>query len=134
MCRDGNAAPFTPSSVVATTVGTMSLRFTDANHATLNYSYNGAAVTKSITRQSFSTAPTCVWSAFDRSFSNNFQDLWWNPSESGWGVNVAHQGDILFATLFTYDENGNVLTPKSTVEAIRAVYVPEIHPSAVALA
>jgi hypothetical protein len=31
-------------------------------------------------------------------------------------------------------ENVNVLTPKSTVEAIRAVYVPEIHPSAVALA
>jgi hypothetical protein len=34
------------------------------------------------------------------------QDLWWNPAESGWGINVAHQGEKAFATLFTYDANG----------------------------
>jgi hypothetical protein len=50
-----------------------------------------------------------VWSAYDRGFSDNFQDLWWNPNESGWGVNVTHQGSILFATLFTYDANGKGL-------------------------
>ena len=33
----------------------------------------------------------------------NYQGLWWNPQESGWGVNFAHQGDIVFATWFTYD-------------------------------
>ncbi len=54
-------------------------------------------------RIAFSTSPTCSWSAFDRSYASNYQDLWWNPTESGWGVNVTHQGDILFATLFTYD-------------------------------
>lgn len=32
----------------------------------------------------------------------NFQGLWWNPQESGWGINFAHQGDIVFATWFTY--------------------------------
>ena len=32
----------------------------------------------------------------------NFQDLWWNPSESGWGVNIAQQSDTLFATWFIY--------------------------------
>ena len=31
--------------------------------------------------------------------------LWWNPAENGWGVNFTHQGNILFATLFTYDAN-----------------------------
>jgi hypothetical protein len=30
-------------------------------------------------------------------------DLWWNPDESGWGVNIVHQADTLFATLFVYD-------------------------------
>ena len=38
--------------------------------------------------------------------SRNFQGLWWNApagSESGWGINFAHQGDIVFATWFTYD-------------------------------
>src|SRR5881394_1905102 len=29
-------------------------------------------------------------------------DMWFNPAESGWGLNVIHQGDTLFATLFVY--------------------------------
>jgi hypothetical protein len=36
----------------------------------------------------------------------SFQDMWWNPSESGWGVNVVQQGDILFATWFVYGPDG----------------------------
>jgi hypothetical protein len=39
----------------------------------------------------------------------NFQDLWWNSpanSEPGWGVNITHQGNILFATWFTYGPDG----------------------------
>jgi hypothetical protein len=36
----------------------------------------------------------------------NFSDLWWNPNESGWGVNLQQQGNIVFATWFTYDANG----------------------------
>src|SRR5260221_669503 len=38
--------------------------------------------------------------------SDTYQGLWWNSpagSESGWGLNIAHQGDTLFATWFTYD-------------------------------
>jgi hypothetical protein len=38
-----------------------------------------------------------------------FQGLWWNApagSESGWGLNVAHQSDTIFATWFTYDATG----------------------------
>lgn len=34
--------------------------------------------------------------------ANNYQDLWWNPSESGWGINISHQGDVMFATWFIY--------------------------------
>ncbi len=40
--------------------------------------------------------------------ANNYQALWWrSPAgfESGWGVNIAHQGNILFATWFTYDSS-----------------------------
>lgn len=36
----------------------------------------------------------------------NYQGLWWNSpagSESGWGVNFAHQGDTIFASWFTYN-------------------------------
>jgi len=36
----------------------------------------------------------------------NYQGLWFNPAESGWGINFAHQGDIIFASWFTYDLTG----------------------------
>jgi lysyl endopeptidase len=38
--------------------------------------------------------------------SANYTALWWNPAESGWGINFAHQGDVIFATWFTYDLTG----------------------------
>ena len=28
---------------------------------------------------------------------SNYQSLWWNPQESGWGINLAHQGNTIFA-------------------------------------
>jgi hypothetical protein len=33
-------------------------------------------------------------------------DMWFDPAESGWGLNVIHQGDTLFATLFVYGPDG----------------------------
>jgi hypothetical protein len=42
----------------------------------------------------------------------NYGGLWWNApagSESGWGINLAHQGDTIFATWFTYDLTGKGL-------------------------
>jgi hypothetical protein len=32
--------------------------------------------------------------------------LWWNPTESGWGVTVTQQTNIIFVTMFTYDSAG----------------------------
>ena len=49
----------------------------------------------------------------------NYQGLWWNAAESGWGVNLVHQGDQVFATWYTYDTNGkatwlSMLAPRTT--------------------
>ncbi len=38
-------------------------------------------------------------------WGTDISDLWWNPNESGWGANVAHQGDILFMTLYVYGDD-----------------------------
>ena len=53
--------------------------------------------------------------------SANYEGLWWNApagSESGWGINFAHQGDVIFASWFTYDLHGKgwwlVMTAPST--------------------
>jgi hypothetical protein len=40
---------------------------------------------------------------------HSYQGFWWNAqagSESGWGLSIAHQGDTLFVTWFTYDLAG----------------------------
>ena len=39
-------------------------------------------------------------------WANNYQDLWWNANESGWGINISHQGDVMFASWFIYGPNG----------------------------
>jgi len=37
----------------------------------------------------------------------NYQGLWWGgAAENGWGLNFAHQGDVLFVTWYTYDATG----------------------------
>ena len=44
--------------------------------------------------------------------ATNYQDLWWArtaAAESGWGINLSHQGDTIFATWFTYDIDGSSL-------------------------
>jgi hypothetical protein len=89
--------------------GVVFFEFSDADNGVFWYEVNGRNYAKHITRQIFSERRTsCSFSASLPSTSN-YQDLWWNApsgSESGWGVQVAHQGDILFATFFGYDAQG----------------------------
>ena len=87
-------------------VGAASFRFTDADHATMTYTVNGITQSKSLTRQRFSTPASCMLSRGARTFATNYQDLWWNPTEPGWGINLTHQGDVMFATWFTYGAGG----------------------------
>lgn len=102
-----NAAPFTPIGAAnVSRVGTMTLTFS-GDTGTLAYSVNGVNVSKTIQKQVFGPrAATCQGSTADRASLGNYQDLWWNAAESGWGLNVTHQGDTIFATLFTYDAGG----------------------------
>jgi hypothetical protein len=95
-----NASPWT--AINATSVGTMTLRFSAPDRGTLSYTFNGTPVSKTIERYVFGPPPACTSVAGSRAAQTNYQDMWWNPAESGWGVNLTHQGDILFATLFTY--------------------------------
>jgi hypothetical protein len=114
-----SAVPFSPATVTATAVGTGTLSFTDANTGSFSYTVNGISQVKPITRQVFGPLPTCVFGGqANRAAATNFQDLWWAAPagvESGWGVNFTHQGDIIFATWFTYDVDGTPLWLSATV-------------------
>jgi hypothetical protein len=32
----------------------------------------------------------------------DYADIWWNPNEPGWGLQIANQGDLLFLTFYVY--------------------------------
>ena len=64
----------------------------------------------------------------------NYEGLWWNApagSESGWGINFAHQGDVIFATWFTYDLNGKAwwlsMTANKSAEGVYTGTLIETH-------
>jgi hypothetical protein len=105
-----SSATFDPAQVTVTRVGSASLDFADANNGVFFYSIGSVLQAKNITRQNIATPPECVVGGAPGA-TPNYQDLWWaSPagSESGWGLNITHQGDILFVTWFTYgaDRNG----------------------------
>ena len=105
-----------PAARTPTKVGTGSLTFSDANYGSFAYnivSAGGASnlqLTDVINRfvlDGTRPQPVCIFAAApDLAAATNYQDLWWVPAESGWGVDFAHQGDLLFATWYTYDAKG----------------------------
>ena len=40
------------------------------------------------------------------SANTNVSDIWWNPSESGWGLQLVDTGNFVFATAFVYGTDG----------------------------
>ena len=106
-----DAVPFTPVGPSGmTAVGSLAIAFDGGASATLTYTVNGATVVKRIVPQVFGgAAAVCTPTTGSRAALTNYQDLWWNPAESGWGVTITHQADTMFAALFTYDASGNDL-------------------------
>jgi len=108
-----DAVPFppvgSPGGATGSSVGSATLTFTDANNGTFAYTVNGIAQTKAITRQQFGPMPTCTFGTqMNLALATNYTDLWWATpagSEAGWGINLTHQGDSIFATWFTYDHD-----------------------------
>ena len=112
-----NAVPFVQVGGPPPPIGVATLTFADANNGTFHYDVNlptgKVSQTKTITRQLLSAAAlaTCGTQP-NLAAATNFQDIWWAGTsakpgtESGWGINFAHQGDTLFASWFTYDFDG----------------------------
>ena len=121
-----NAVPFDPSQVTRVPVGTATLTFADLNRATFSYTANSITQSKQVTRQAFGPPPMCVYGAAPTFASaTNYQDLWWVAAgaEAGWGINLTHQGDTIFATWFTYNTDGTPLwLSVSAVKSAAGVY------------
>lgn len=91
---------------VMRTAGTMRIVFAGPAAARVEFSIDGATFARDIVPMVFGATgrAVCSFTEESRAGATNYQDLWWNPSESGWGLAIAHQGDVLFAVLFTYDD------------------------------
>lgn len=106
-----STVPFNGATVAVVQVGTATFTFSSATAGTFTYTVNGVTQTKNIVRQEFAApVPTCNAGGVAGA-TLNFQDLWWKApagSENGWGINLIHQGDTIFATWFTYgaDQRG----------------------------
>ncbi len=79
-------------------VGTGTLAFSSATAGKFTFTINGVAGSKDITPQPIGTGT--------RPPSFDFTDLWWNPSEDGWGMAVTQQFETAFLTWYAYDAAG----------------------------
>jgi len=116
-----DAIPFDPNQVQRIEVGNGTLTFSDGNNGTLTYTVNGTTQAKSITREVFGAVPACTWGGLsDLALATNYTDMWWAAGgvESGWGINFAHEGDVIFATWFTYDFTGAALPLSATLSKV----------------
>jgi hypothetical protein len=91
--------PFTsPTASQVTTAGNLSITFANANSASMTYTVGSQTRTLPIVRQEFGSGlvPPAV----------DYTDLWWNPSESGWGMAIAHRFGLVFLAWYVYDATG----------------------------
>ncbi len=103
--------PYDSTRFAPTQVGNATNAFANANNGSITYTVNGVTQTKAITKFIYSDpVPTCAAAgANPYTGAASYQDLWWRSparSENGTGVNIIHQGNILFVTWFTYDTDG----------------------------
>lgn len=90
---------FNPSLAQVAAVGSLQVSFTGPNSATMTYTVNGQSRTVPIERQTLQSGsnPPAV----------DYTDLWWNASESGWGMVITQQYGVIFIAWYVYDNSGN---------------------------
>jgi hypothetical protein len=85
---------------VGAPIGSATLTFSGDASATLDYTLAGKTSRKSVQRQPIASAANPAQGAY--------AGLWWGgPSQSGWGLSIAHQDATLFPVWYTYDRQGN---------------------------
>ena len=110
------------ANAISTKIGTGSIVVTGSNRLALSYSIGSVQQTKAdLEPQNFASAdqvPLCVLqipltspalpTGVDyRSNLTNYTDHWWGGTNaSGWGVQISHQGNQVFAGWYSYSAAG----------------------------
>ena len=131
----GNGTPLSQitgsANLVAIKAGTGSITVTSPNRLSLAYTIGAVTQTKTnLEPENFAAAdqvPVCTLQtptgAGFRAGLTNYTDHWWGgPSASGWGVQISHQGNQVFAGWYSYNQQGTAtwLTAIGTQDANNA--------------
>lgn len=93
--------------VSATEIGEADLYFDNDGTVVLVHEMGGLRQSAHLEPLVFDDAvPQCVGTDESRESLTNYSDLWWNRREAGWGLTVAHQGNVIFLLWYTYDDAG----------------------------
>ena len=93
--------------------------FTATTDSSLLTSFHIDDVSLSVTTPGTTTPP-----------SSNYSDIWWNPSESGWGLAIADHETQLFAVWYTYRLDGSptwFVIPAGTFSQGRRIFSGDIY-------
>mgnify|MGYP002783572387 CR=1 FL=1 len=83
-------------------VGNFALRPLPAGAVEFSYTIGGVTQQKRVEVFRFSRPPICRFATGSRDGGANRSDIWWNPRQSGWGLNLAEQGNTLVVAWYTY--------------------------------
>ncbi len=83
-------------------VGDFALRPLPAGALEFGYNIGGVAQQKRVELFRFGALPICRFTTGAREGSANRSDIWWNPRQSGWGLQLAEQGNTLVVAWYTY--------------------------------
>jgi alpha-tubulin suppressor-like RCC1 family protein len=89
---------FNTAQVSAAIAGSLSVNFQNANAASMTYTLGTQTRTVALTRTPVGTGSTPP--------AVNYTDIWWAPSESGWGMAIAHEFSNMFLAWYVYDGTG----------------------------
>ncbi|HKE39419.1 MAG TPA: hypothetical protein VKG21_06250 [Casimicrobiaceae bacterium] len=124
---------FSASKLVISNHGTAALTFSSPTTGTFEFVKDGNPGIYAITMEVFGPLPTCVWGVQpDLTKATNYTDLWWAApagEEPGWGVYITQQGDVIFATWFTYPYWMSVTATKTGPNTFSGTLIRTIGPS-----
>jgi hypothetical protein len=87
--------------------GTAILTATPDGALLLQQTIGTTTQTKRLERFAFDAAvPVCRTTSDSRAGATNYQDIWFNEAEPGWGINLIHQGKTIFVAWYTYRADG----------------------------
>jgi hypothetical protein len=109
-CTRCGDPPLFPEQVGLTDLGNAGFVFNADGSATFMTPTSSLGA-KAITPEVFASQESSSSCGGDAASSQpaRYQGFWANASESGWGLYIAHQADVVFGIWLTYSANGNPL-------------------------